>query len=86
MSEWRLSKGASERRMQVHEDALIPSESLAASCGYSGAIEDIAHLLRERFPGAEPAFFERAAQSFMQQAMLWASLGEGNGAQTPTPQ
>ena len=79
-----LARGAAQGRMQVGEAGLIPSESLAASCGYSEAIEDIAHLLRERFPGAEPAFFERTAQSFMQQAMFWASLGEGSGAQTPT--
>lgn len=81
-----LARGAAQGRMQVGQAGLIPSESLAASCGYSEAIEDVAHLLRERFPGAEPAFFERTAQSFMQQAMFWASLGEGSGAQTPTPE
>lgn len=80
-----LAKGAAQGRMQVGQAGLIPSEGLAASCGYSEAIEDIAHLLREKFPGAEPDFFQRTAQSFMQQAMFWASLGEGSGAQTSTP-
>ena len=73
-----LARGAAEGRIQVGKAGLVPSEILAASCGYSEAIEDISHLLRERFPGTEPAFFERTAQTYMQQAMFWASLGEGN--------
>ena len=73
-----LAKGAAQGEMQLGEAGLIPSESLAAACGYSEAIEEIGYLLRVRFPAAEPAFLERTAQNFMQQTMFWASLGEGN--------
>lgn len=73
-----LAKGAAQGEMQLGEAGMIPSESLAAACGYSEAIDEIGSLLRVRFPGAEPTFLERTAHNFMQQAMFWASLGEGN--------
>jgi hypothetical protein len=78
-----LAKGAAEGKAAIENTGLKPSRSLAESCGYDGAVQEISGMIGKRFAAAQPEFINRAAAGFVQQAILWASLGERNGSQEP---
>jgi len=80
-----LARGAALGETTVRNTGLRPSRSLAQTCGYDQAVHDLASLIRERFPSARPEFVNRTAEGFVQQALLWASLGEGHGPHNRAP-